>query len=40
MVLDKNEINDVLTRDKTWLVFLRELESWRSLGSRALPARA
>jgi len=40
MVLDKNEINDVLARDKSWLVFLRELESWRSLGSRALPARA
>ncbi len=40
MVLDKKEINDVLARDKSWLVFLRELESWRSLGSRALPARA
>ena len=40
MVLNKNEITGVLTRDKSWLVFLHEMESWRSLGSRALPARA
>jgi FAD:protein FMN transferase len=40
MVLGKNEINDVLAQDKSWLVFLNELDSWRCLGSRALPARA
>ena len=40
MVLAKNEINDVLAREKSWLVFLNELETWRCLGSRALPARA
>lgn len=40
MVLNKHEITEVLTRDKSWLVFLHEMESWRSLGSRALPARA
>jgi thiamine biosynthesis lipoprotein len=40
MVLRKDEINDVLAQDKSWLVFLNELASWRCLGSRALPARA
>jgi FAD:protein FMN transferase len=40
MVLSKNEINEVLEQDKSWLVFFNELDSWRCLGSRALPARA
>ncbi len=40
MVLSKSEINEVLAQDKSWLVFLNELDSWRCLGSRALPARA
>jgi thiamine biosynthesis lipoprotein len=40
MVLTKAEINEVVARDKSWLVFLHELETWRCLGSRALPARA
>ncbi len=40
MVLGKSEINDVLAQDKSWLVFFNELESWRCLGSRALPVRA
>jgi thiamine biosynthesis lipoprotein len=40
MVLNKAEITEVLTQDKSWLVFLYEKESWRCLGSRALPARA
>jgi FAD:protein FMN transferase len=40
MVLEKQEINAVLARDKSWLVFLQENEAWQSLGSRALPARA
>lgn len=40
MVLDKNEINEAVAQDKSWLIFLNELESWRCLGSRALPAKA
>jgi thiamine biosynthesis lipoprotein len=40
MVLTKNEITAVLAREKSWLVFLNELETWRCLGSRGLPARA
>lgn len=40
MVLTKNEITGVLAREKSWLVFLSELETWRCLGSRGLPARA
>jgi thiamine biosynthesis lipoprotein len=40
MVLDKGELTGVLARNKSWLVFLQELESWRSLGRRGLPARA
>jgi thiamine biosynthesis lipoprotein len=40
MVLTKSEITGVLAQDKSWLVFLNELEIWRCLGSRALPARA
>jgi thiamine biosynthesis lipoprotein len=40
MVLTKNEITGVLAREKSWLVFLNELETWRCLGSRGLPARA
>ncbi|HEY4415740.1 MAG TPA: FAD:protein FMN transferase [Verrucomicrobiae bacterium] len=39
MVLDKNEINEALTQDKSWLVILNELDAWRCLGARALPAR-
>jgi thiamine biosynthesis lipoprotein len=40
MVLSKNDINETLTHDKSWLVFWNELDAWRCLGSRALPARA
>lgn len=40
MVLSKSEINDALAQDKSWLVFLNELDAWRCLGSRALPAKA
>ncbi len=40
MVLNKNEINDALAQDKSWLIFMNELDAWRCLGSRALPARA
>jgi thiamine biosynthesis lipoprotein len=40
MVLNKTELKAVLARNPAWLIFLNELETWRCLGSRGLPARA
>jgi thiamine biosynthesis lipoprotein len=40
MVLNKTELKTVLAGNASWLIFLNELETWRCLGSRGLPARA
>jgi thiamine biosynthesis lipoprotein len=40
MVLSQTELNDVLTRNSSWLIFLEEDGIARPIGSRALPPHA
>ena len=37
MLLREEEISDIFTRNKRWLIFLKENENWRHLGQRPLP---
>jgi len=37
MVLNESELQEVLTYDRSWLVFLETCQNARSMGSRALP---